>query len=51
MLKEILDNEAMEDPLKDTNDQHIQMTPIHNNKPVEIELGKFLNINVDLDSE
>ena len=41
MLKEILDNEALEDPLKDTDDQYIQTTVVHNNKPVEIELGKF----------
>ncbi len=34
MLKEILDNEAMEDPLKDTNDQYIQTTTVHNNKLV-----------------
>lgn len=51
MLKEILDNEALEDPLKDTNDQHIQTTPIHNSKPVEIEPGKVLNINDSLDSD
>lgn len=40
MLKSILDNEALEDPLKDTNDQHIQTTVVYNNKPMEIELGK-----------
>jgi len=41
MLKAILDNEASEDPLKDTDDQHIQMTYVHNSKPVEIEPGNF----------
>ncbi len=51
MLKEILDNEAMEDLLKDTNEQHIQTNIIHNNKRVEIELGKVLNINDNLDSQ
>lgn len=51
MLKAILDNESMEDPLKDTNDQHIQMTVVHNSKLVEIKPGKVLNINADLDSE
>ena len=51
MLKEILDNEAMEDPMKDTYDQHIQMTVVHNNKPIQIEPGKVLNINDNMDSE
>eukprot|EP00253_Pinus_taeda_P005381 PITA_05381 len=51
MLKAILDNEAMEDLLKDTDDQHIQMTVVHNNKPVEIKPGKVININDNLDSE
>lgn len=49
MLKAILDKKAMEDPLKDTNNQHIQTTFVHNNKPVEIEPGKVLNINDKLD--
>lgn len=51
MLKYILDNEALEDPLKDSNDQHIQTTSVHNNKPIEIEPGKALNINDILDSD
>ena len=51
MLKAILDNEAMEDPLKDIYDQHIQTTVVHNSKLVEIEPGKVLNINDSLDSE
>ena len=51
MLKEILDNEALEDPLNDTNDQHIQTTIVHNSKPVEIEPSKILNINDNLDSD
>ena len=51
MLKAILDNKAMEHPLKDIDDHHIQMTVVHNSKLVEIKPGKFLNINADLDSE
>lgn len=51
MLKEILDNEAMEDPLNDTNEQHIQKTVSHNNKPIEIEPRKVLSINDSLDSD
>lgn len=51
MLKAILDNEALEDPLKYTNDQHILTTAIHNRKPIEIEPGKVLNINDSLDSD
>jgi len=34
MLNEILDNEAMEDPLKDPNDQRILMTSFF--KPVKV---------------
>ena len=45
------DNEAMEDPVKDTDNQHIQTTIVQNSKPVEIEPGKVLNINANLDSE
>jgi len=51
MLKEIIDNEASEDPLKDTDDQHIQTTIVHNSKPVEIEPGKVLNNNDSLDND
>jgi len=51
MLKTITGNEALEDPLKDTNYQHIQTTIVHNSKPVEIELGKVLNINDSLDND
>ena len=51
MLKEILDNEALEDPLKDTDDQHIQTNVVHNRKPMEIEPDKVLNINDSLDND
>lgn len=50
-LKAILDNEGSKDPLKNTDDQHIQTTTVHNNKPVEIEPGKVLNINDSLDND
>eukprot|EP00253_Pinus_taeda_P005707 PITA_05707 len=50
ILKAIIDNEALEDSLKDINDQHNQTTIVHNSKPVEIEPGKVLNINDRLDS-
>lgn len=32
MLKAILDNEAMEDPLRDTDNQHFETIVVHNNK-------------------
>jgi len=51
LLKAILDNEALEDPLKDTDDQHIQKTVVHNSKPMEIERGKVVNINDSLDRQ
>lgn len=51
MLKAILDNEALEDYLKDIDDHHIQTTVVHYNKHVEIEPGKILNINDSLDSD
>lgn len=51
MLKAILDNEALEDPLEDVDDQHIPTTVVHNNRPVEVELDKILNINDNLDSD
>lgn len=41
----------MEDPLKDTDDQHIPTTSVHNIKPIEIEPGKILNINDSLDND
>ena len=49
ILKEILDNEAMEDPMKETDDQHIQTTVVHNNKLIEIDPDKVLNNNDNLD--
>lgn len=39
----------MEDPFKDINDEHIQMTNVHSNKPAKIEPSKVLNINDRLD--
>lgn len=37
--------------MKDTDDQHIHMTIVHNNKPVEIKLGIVLNINDSLHND
>eukprot|EP00253_Pinus_taeda_P012743 PITA_12743 len=50
VLKDILANEAQGDPSKDVDDQHIPTTAIYNNKRIEIERGKMLNINNNLDS-
>lgn len=50
VLKPILDNEAHGDPLMDADNQHIPSTTIYNIRPIEIELGKMLNINNKLDS-
>jgi len=44
-------NEALEDPMKDTDDQHIQTIIVHNSKPDEIEPRKVSNINDSLDSD
>ena len=48
MIEAALDNEIEEDPLKDINDQTIPTTTIYNSKPIEIGLGKVLNINKNL---
>jgi len=48
MIEAALDNEIEEDPLKDINDQTIPTTTVYNNKPIEIEPRKVLNINKTL---
>jgi len=48
MIEVALDNEIEGDPLKDINDQSIPTTSVYNNKTIEIELGKTLNINKNL---
>jgi len=48
MIEAALDNEIEEDSLKDINFQTIPTTTIYNSKPIEIELGKVLNINKNL---
>ncbi len=50
VLKAILDNEAQGDPSRDAHYQHIPTTIVYNSKPIEIEQGKTLNINGNLDS-
>ena len=37
MLKLVIDNEAQEDPLVDIDDQHIPMTVVRNNMPIEMK--------------
>lgn len=48
MIKVALDNEIEEDSLKYINDQSIRTTSVCNNKTIEIELGKNLNIKKNL---
>lgn len=50
VLKSILDNEAQGDPSRDTYDQHIPTTIVYKSMPIEIEPGKTLNINGNLDN-
>ena len=50
MLKIFLDDELQEDPLADIDNQHIRRNAVRNSIPIEIELGKILNINGNLDS-
>lgn len=49
VLKAILDNKAQGDPLRDTDNHHIPTTVVYNSRPIEIEPGKMLNINGNLD--
>lgn len=51
MIKTVLDNEIEEYSLRDINDQLIPTTTIYNNKPMEIEPGKILNINSNLSDD
>lgn len=48
MIEVALDNKIEEDPLKDIIDQIIPTTTFYNSKPIEIELGRVLNINKNL---
>ena len=45
MLKSVLDDETQEYPLVNIDNQHIPTTVVRNSIPIEIELGKVLNIN------
>lgn len=49
MLKALLDTDPQGDPLENLNSNHIPTTAVHKIIPIEIELGKTFNINVDLD--
>jgi len=51
MIEAALDNEIKEDPLKDINDQTIPTTIVYKNKPIEIEPGKVLKININLNDD
>ena len=51
MLKIFLEEEIQEDLLKNLDDKHIPTTIVRNNIPAEIEPGKILNINGNLDSD
>jgi len=51
MIEAASDNELEEDPLKDMHDQIIPVTSVANNKIVEIESRKTLNINANLTPE
>jgi hypothetical protein len=51
MLQVVLDCEAQGDLLEDLLEQQIPTTVVHNNKPVDIALGRSLNINAKLDEQ
>ena len=51
MLQAILDCEAQGDLLEDLMEQKIPTIAVHNRKPVEIALGRSLNINANLDEQ
>jgi Rps23 Pro-64 3,4-dihydroxylase Tpa1-like proline 4-hydroxylase len=51
MLQDVLDYEAQGDLLEDLMEQEISTTIVHNNKSVDIALGKSLNINANLEEK
>ena len=56
MLKMVLENEDQEDPVTNLEDQHTPLQHIttiivRNSIPIEIEPGKVLNINGNLDDD
>eukprot|EP00253_Pinus_taeda_P033590 PITA_33590 len=51
MIEAAFDNELEEYPLKDRHEKTIATTSVSNRKIVEIESGKTLNINANLNSE
>jgi hypothetical protein len=51
LIKYVLDNEAHGYPLEELMEQQISTTDVHNNIIVEITLGRFLNINANLNEQ
>ena len=51
MIEGVLDNEIEEDSQRDINDQPIPTTTVYNSKTIEIEPGKILNINNNLNDD
>jgi hypothetical protein len=51
MLQDVLDCEAQGDLLEDLIKQQIPTISVHNSKPIEIVLGRSLNINANLDEQ
>jgi Rps23 Pro-64 3,4-dihydroxylase Tpa1-like proline 4-hydroxylase len=51
MLQVVLDCEAQGDLLEDLMEQQIPTTVVHNNKSIEIALGRSMNINANLDEQ
>lgn len=49
MLKKMFNDVGQEDPLNVSNNDHIPKTIVHKNIPIEIEPGKTLNINANMD--
>ena len=51
MLKTVLGNQDQEDPVINLEDQHIPTTIVCNIIPIEVEQGKVLNINGNLNDD
>jgi hypothetical protein len=51
MLKVVLDNVAQGDLLEELMEQQIPTTAVHNNISFEISLGRFMNINANLNMQ
>jgi hypothetical protein len=51
MLKVVLESEEQGDLLEELMEQQIPTTIVHNNKSIEITLGRSLNINSNLNEQ